>query len=166
MFVVPFVRPSRTSQVAAHRAALAPHFSLALDRFFDEPLDRVFGGNGARTPAMDVSETDNAYSVVLEVPGVTREQLKVSVQGRRVTVESTDVAKVADAAATEQTPATESPTAPRVLYRERSVAHFSRTVSLPSEVDQASSQAKFENGVLTLTLSKKVPTGATQISVS
>jgi len=41
-----------------------------------------------------------------------------------------------------------------------------RTVVLPAEVDQAQSQAKFENGVLTLTLAKKVPAGATQPSIA
>ena len=41
-----------------------------------------------------------------------------------------------------------------------SAAAYARTVVLPAEVDQAQSQAKFENGVLTLTLAKKVPAGA------
>ena len=41
-----------------------------------------------------------------------------------------------------------------------------RTVSLPAEVDQSASQAKFENGVLTLTLVKKVATGATQLAIN
>ena len=40
------------------------------------------------------------------------------------------------------------------------------TVSLPAEVDQTASQAKFENGVLTLTLAKKVPAGATQLNIA
>jgi HSP20 family protein len=39
-------------------------------------------------------------------------------------------------------------------------------VSLPSEVDQSASQAKFDNGVLTLTLVKKTATGATQLNVN
>ena len=43
---------------------------------------------------------------------------------------------------------------------------FARTVSLPAEVDQHASQAKFENGVLTLVLAKKVATGATQLQIA
>ena len=54
----------------------------------------------------------------------------------------------------------------RTIYRERGVPHYQRTIVLPAEVDQAQSQAKVENGVLTLTLVKKVPTGALQISVN
>ncbi len=103
---------------------------------------------------MDVTESDTAYTVVLDVPGVAKAQLKVSVEGRRVSVETTDAVPV------------EGQDAQRVLYRERTAARYARTVSLPAEVDQAASQATFENGVLTLTLTKKVPTGATQISIS
>jgi HSP20 family protein len=147
----------------AHRTALAPHFNLAFDRLLDESYDRVFGRSDVRTPALDVSETDQAYTVTLDVPGVTREQLKVSVLGRRVSVESVDATPAAQPAGAEE--GAVAPAAPRVLYRERSATRFSRTVSLPTEVDQANSDAKFENGVLTLTLAKKVPTGATQIAI-
>ncbi len=53
-----------------------------------------------------------------------------------------------------------------MLYRERLTAVYSRTVVLPTEVDQATSQARFENGVLTLSLTKKVPAGATQLNIA
>jgi HSP20 family protein len=53
-----------------------------------------------------------------------------------------------------------------VLYRERSTAAYARTLVLPAEVDQTQSEAKFENRVLTLTLAKKVPAGATQLSIA
>ena len=145
MFVLPLARP--VSRVAT------PQFSRFIDRLFDESIDR----DAVRTPALDVSETDAAYTVALDVPGVTREQLKVSIEGRRLTVETTVEAAPA---------ATDSAAAPRVLYRERATARYARTVSLPAEVDQANSSAKFENGVLTLTLAKKVPTGASQLTIS
>jgi HSP20 family protein len=147
MFVLPIARTS-------HRAA-APQFSRLIDRLFDESAEHT----APRTPALDVSETDAGYTVAFEVPGVAREQLKVSVEGRRLSIETVDLAAAAPADQPKET-------APRVLYRERGAAHYARTVSLPAEVDQASSTAKFENGVLTLTLAKKVPTGATQISIN
>ncbi len=147
MFVLPLARP-------AHRV-VAPQFNRFIDRLFDESVER----DAVRTPALDVAEADAAYIVSFDVPGVTREQLKVTVEGRRVSVETV-------APATTDTPAAATDAAaPRVLYRERATARYARTVSLPAEVDQASSSAKFENGVLTLTLAKKVPTGATQLSI-
>jgi HSP20 family protein len=146
----------------------APQFGRVVDRLFDESFDRYFGGTAtgtARTPALDVSESDTAYTVVFDVPGVTREQLKVSVEGRRVSIETVDAAAAEAAEGTEGTDKAKAD-APRALYRERSTARYARTVSLPAEVDQAASQAKFENGVLTLTLAKKVPTGAMQLTIS
>jgi HSP20 family protein len=158
MFVLPLSRP------AAARSSV-PHFSRVVDRLFDESIDRCFGAAaaGTRAPALDVSETDTAYIVAFDVPGVGRDQLKVSVEGRRVSIESADAAKPVETEVAGATPKTE---ARRALYRERSTTRYARTVSLPAEVDAAASQAKFENGVLTLTLPKKFATGATQVNVN
>lgn len=159
MFVLPLSR-------SAHRSA-SPQFSRVIDRLFDESFDRQVRGVAAsaesRTPALDVSENHTAYNVAFDLPGVTREQIKVSVEGRRVSVETVDLPKAVpvDGAAVDA-----PKDAARSLYRERSTARYARTVSLPAEVDQTASQAKFENGVLTLTLAKKVATGATQLNIN
>ena len=52
-----------------------------------------------------------------------------------------------------------------MILRERAVASYARSFTLPSEIDQASSQAKLDNGVLTLTLVKRAPV-STRISVN
>ena len=165
MFVLPLSRPASL----VRRTAVTPAFGSALDRLFDESFDRFFGGSAAaadtRTPAMDVSESDAAYTIVFDVPGATREQLKVSVEGKRVVLGTAEVAAPA-ASEGQEAPAADAKPAERVLYRERPAAAYARTVVLPAEVDQAQSQAKFENGVLTLTLAKKVPAGATQLSIA
>ena len=120
-----------------------------------------------RLPALDVLESDTAYTLAFDVPGVAREQLKVSVEGRRVRVETVDAAveaPVAQAAGADAS-AAPAPAAPRTLYSERPAPRYARTVALPAEVDDAASQARVENGVLTLVLAKRVPTGARQISI-
>jgi|SRR5437763_7771144 len=146
MFILPLASPV-SRRVASQRV---------FDRLFDESLDRLFGGAATpatRTPAMDVVETDTAYVLRFDVPGASREQLEVTVEGRRVRV------------ATAEQPAAEPKDGERVLYRERGTARYARTVSLPAEVDSGTSQARFDHGVLTLTLAKKVPAGARTISV-
>ena len=160
MFVLPL------SRSAAQRPT-TPRFSHSLERLLDASFERTVPAPTTRTPALDVSETDTHYTLQLDVPGVTREQLKVTVEGRRVALETVEaqVAEPATTATANAPPASPAP-AVRKLYRERSAARYARTVSLPAEVDQAASQAKFDNGVLTLKLAKKVATGATQISIS
>ncbi len=161
MFVLP--------RSLSHRAAV-PAFNRSLERLFDEARGRQSGPTAdevpLRTPAMDVTESDTHYTVAFDMPGVSREQLKVAVEGRRVSVETTPAAPVEPT--TSDIPpntAPEARKATRVLYRERSPARYARTVSLPAEVDQSTSQAKLDNGVLTLTLAKRVASGATQLNV-
>jgi HSP20 family protein len=161
MFIVP----------VSHRAAVrARHF----DRLLDDAFGHIFSQPTAdsapvRRPAIDVSESDNAYVVTLDVPGVTREDVKVSIDGRRVSIvaearrDSTDATPAADAAA--QTPADAPGAAGRVILRERAVASFARSFTLQSELDQGSSQAKLDNGVLTLTLAKRSP-ATTRLTVN
>ncbi|MBV8036646.1 Hsp20/alpha crystallin family protein [Roseateles sp.] len=115
---------------------------------------RQFDADVARTPALDVSEDDKAYSVTVDMPGVAKEAVKVRVEGRRVHIET--------AAAEAAAPSDGS----RMLYRERRAASYARSFSLPVEIDQAQSQARFDNGVLTLTLVKRVAENGGQLTVN
>ena len=148
MFIVP---------VSRRAAVRARHF----DRLFDSALDQFFTQPAAdaapvRRPAIDVAESDRGYVVTLDVPGVTREDVKVSIDGRRVSIVAE--ARSAQAAPTDaaDTAAPEAPKATeRVILRERAFASYARSFTLESEIDQAESQAKLDNGVLTLTLVKR-----------
>lgn len=143
MFLVPVTRSSS-------------EMLRGFDRLFDDAVDRMFGlapaegGATTRSPALDVSETDKQYSVKLDLPGVTREQVKVSIDGRRVSVDA-EVRKEEERKEGE-----------RVVYRERSLSSFSRSFTLPGEIDQETSSAKLENGVLTLTLGKRAANGGSR----
>ncbi|MEO5689527.1 MAG: Hsp20/alpha crystallin family protein [Burkholderiaceae bacterium] len=159
MFIVPVSRRS---------AARAHHFDRLLDTAFDQLFVQPAANSApVRRPAIDVSESDRGYIVTLDVPGVTREDVKVSIDGRSVSiVAEARAAEVAvdapavDAAATQTAKASD-----RVLLRERAVASYARSFTLQSEIDQSTSQAKLDNGVLTLTLVKRDPV-STQISVN
>ena len=99
-----------------------------------------------RTPAVDISETDTNYALTLDVPGVAKEDVQVTIEGRRVSIE-------AKSAVAEE----KKDDAQRVVYRERSVSRFARSFTLPVELDKDQSTAKLEHGVLTLTLVKRSP---------
>lgn len=161
MFIVP------VSRHAAHRAR-------HLDRLFDGALDQFFAQPAAdtapvRRPAIDVAESDTSYVVTLDVPGVTREDVKVSIDGRRVSIvaearAAEPAAPAADAAVDAATAETPKSTQ-RTILRERAFASYARSFTLQSEIDQTSSQAKLDNGVLTLTLAKRNPV-STQLTVN
>lgn len=148
MFLVPMTR---------HASDLTRSF----DRLFDDGfIERFFGAQPpgdappvARSPALDVAESDKAYTVKLDLPGVAKDQVKITIDGRRVGIE-------AEASHDEEKKEGE-----RVVYRERSVSRFARSFTLPLEVDQSASQAQLEQGVLTLTLAKRNGKAAAQLSV-
>lgn len=152
MFLVPMSREGRD-------------LSRSLDRMFDETFERFFSaplarGNGPgadsapRSPALDVSESDRAYAVKLEVPGVKKEDVKVTIDGRRVTVQAESKAEA------------EKKDGDRIVYRERSLSSYSRSFTLPVEVDQAGASAKLEDGVLALELPKRGVSAAAQLAVN
>ena len=95
------------------------------------------------TIRMDVAEQENAYLVKAEIPGVAKEDINVSIEGKQVTI-GAEVKRQA-----------ETKDGERVLRNERYIGSFYRGFTLPLEIDEAASNAKYENGVLELTLTKK-----------
>jgi HSP20 family protein len=131
----------------------------SFERMFDDTFERFFGlapraDAAARTPALDVAESDKAYTVKVDLPGVDKSDVKVSIDGRRVSIEA------------ETKKDEEKKEGDRVVYRERSVSSFARSFTLPHDVDEAESNARLDNGVLTLTLVKKQSTPTARIKVA
>jgi HSP20 family protein len=146
MFVVPFTTTLR-------------HDPRQFARLVDDRLDHFFGATAeraqaARSPALDLVESDAGYTVTLDMPGVAKEDVKVAVDGRVVTINAqTQVSAEARAG-------------DKLIHRERSASRYARSFSLPLEVDQADAVAKLEHGVLTLTLPKRVARSAAQITIN
>lgn len=142
MFVIPVARN-------AHLQAAA-ELSRRVERLFDlERPDAV----ALRSPALDVSETESSYILQLDLPGVSKEAVKVRIEGRKVSIDA-------------EQPRAEAREGEHSLYRERAVTRFSRQINLPKEVTQNNSSAKLDNGVLTLTLAKRQLEGSGELSVS
>lgn len=132
----------------------------ALSRLLDDSFERFFGGStpsdnlAAHSPALDVAETERSYTIKLDMPGVAKEDVKVSVEGRQVTVQA------------QRQRSEERTEGERLVYRERTQASYARSFTLPLEVDQADAAARLEHGVLTLTLPKRSARSAAQITVN
>jgi HSP20 family protein len=104
-------------------------------------------------PRLNVAETEKGFEVEAELPGVAKEDIKVALDNHRVSIEA------------ETKQESEKKDGERVIYAERSTRRYARSFTLPAEVDDAQAQAKFENGILTLSLPKKESAQAKRISV-
>lgn len=92
---------------------------------------------------MDVSETEQAYTVKAEMPGVNKEDVKVSLQGRQVTI----------TAETKQEK--DEKQGETVVRSERYHGLQSRSFTLGHDIDEAKAVARYQDGVLELSLPKK-----------
>lgn len=110
--------------------------------FYVKPLH----GDALPSPAqikVDVKESDAAYTVHAEVPGVAKEDIHVSLDGNLVTLRAE--VKQQDTQTKDE----------KLLRSERYFGSVSRSFQLPMDIDQSTAKAKYDNGVLTLTLPKK-----------
>jgi HSP20 family protein len=105
------------------------------------------------TPRLDVNETEKTYEVQAELPGVKKDDVKVSIDHDRITIEG------------ECREANERREGENLVYSERSARKFMRSFLLPTEVDESAAQAKLENGILSLTLPKKQGSEARRLTI-
>jgi HSP20 family protein len=131
--------------------------------------------DGTVTPRLNIVETDKTYEVEAEIPGIRKDDVKISVENRRVMIEaqekreigSSDAGTVQGAGAAQgsaQVPQQTSGSMPE-SYRERSLRRYQASFTLPVEVDDAGAQAKLDNGILMLTLPKKQPSQGKQLTI-
>ncbi len=102
---------------------------------------------------IDARETEAAYIVYANLPGVSKEQVHVEVDGAQVKISANSVSD-------ESSIANET-----LIRRERVTGQFERQFKLAQEVDAEAVVAKLELGVLEVTLPKKVQTSAKKIAV-
>ena len=109
--------------------------------FFMRPVS--FEGQQEIQIKLDVSENDTAYTVHAEIPGVKKDDIHVSIDGNQVAI-SAEVKNEKEVKEGE-----------KVLRSERYYGKVSRAFQLEQDVDEASAQAKYDNGVLELSLPKR-----------
>lgn len=126
----------------------------------------------ARGFKFDVRETGNTYVVEADLPGLSKDAIKIEIDGAQVSISAqyaaatsataatsgkSAMADAVDAAGNSSAAGTPGEAGQaRLIYRERSAGAVARSFELPAEIDQEAASAKYEDGVLRLTLPKKI----------
>src|SRR5262245_20256372 len=134
---------------------------ITYEPFGDTAFDDLFRGffkpvrfvPAPVTIKMDVAENDAGYVVHAELPGVKKDDIHVTIEGNQVTIAAESKREAAPKEGGE------------ALRSERYFGSVYRSFTLPVELDEAASTAKFENGVLELTLPRKAGTPSKKLTI-
>jgi HSP20 family protein len=132
-----------------------------VDELFSDFFNRSGWTVAARTaelPAtararMDVVDKGDKYAVSVDLPGVRKEDIQVSIDGARVAVTADGKSE------------REVKNGDKVLHTERFATSYARSFELPDEVTEEGADAAFENGVLRLTLPKRAQAVSKRLTV-
>lgn len=114
-----------------------------LESFFDSSFVPYGGKRSMKLPLVDVQENGGAYLVEAELPGFEEKEIKVHVEGGKLTIESGREENA------------EEKKEGSYLIRERRKLAFSRSFTLPENADTDQVSAVFKNGVLSLEIKKR-----------
>ena len=103
---------------------------------------------------LDVKENDKNYTVHAEIPGVKKDDIHVTIDGNQVAI-SAEVKNEKEVKEGE-----------KVIRNERYYGKVSRSFTLAQEVDENISQAKYNDGVLELTLAKKAAAKTKRLTIN
>lgn len=136
-----------------------------LGSFFDEIFSDYFNrsgfplsGRSNGSPASVLARTDvvdrgDKYTITVDLPGVRKDDIRVTVEGSRVAI------------AAETKSSSETKEGDKVLHAERHAASYARSLELPVEVTDENADANYENGVLHLTLPKRAHVAGRRLTV-
>ena len=129
-----------------------------LQREVDSIFDQFFGRDSDEdtstvwAPRTDLSETDDAFRIRLDVPGMTKEDITINLQSNTLTVSGERT--------TERQEENEE-----YVRVERAFGNFHRTFALPDAVDAENVEAAYEDGVLTINVPKTETSTRRQIEI-
>ena len=134
--------------------------SNRLNRIFGQSLARSESGQNMLAvadwaPSVDISETDSEYLIKGEIPGVKKEDVKVTIQDGMLTIQGERKQEKEEKG--------------KKFHRiERSYGSFVRSFRVPGDADENSVKAEFKDGMLNVTLAKsaKAKPKAIEVSVS
>lgn len=121
------------------------NFGHLINDFFNHNIGDIMGSDFAtKTPAANVVELENGYELSLAAPGFEKSDFKVKVENNTLTI------------SVEKEAAKEDEVKPKYTRREFAYGSFTRSFTLPKSTDTDAISAKYVNGVLALTIPKKV----------
>ena len=129
------------------------NFGDVFNGFFRMPLTHR-SVRKARIPAVDVAETDTAYQVKAELPGIRKEDLDVTVDDGVLTIKA------------EHNDNQEQTENGQLIRQERSYGKFVRSLRLGATVDEETITAEYRDGVLHITLPKAKEVQPRKVEVS
>ena len=132
---------------------LASGLDSLLGELFRPAYARESAAAAALPLRVDVRETADSYVVYAELPGVRKDQIEIEVEGNEVSI-AADVGARRDAGEAE-----------KWLRVERFQGKTARRFALPQEIDESRADARFDLGVLELTLPKKAPQAGRKIAI-
>ncbi|QEL64010.1 HSP20 family protein [Oryzomicrobium terrae] len=134
-------------------AGLPDPFEDLFKGFFVRPVEFP-NQPAAPTMRMDVKESDGAYQVHAELPGVKKEDIQVTIDGNTLSI-SAEVKQEKEEKEGEQ-----------VLRSERYFGKVSRSVQLAHEIDEGAATARFSDGVLELALPKRQGSSSKRLTIA
>jgi len=136
--------------IRSNRREFFPMMSV-FDNFFnnyEEDKDR----ENVRRMAIDLIENEKNYEIVANLPGLKKDNIKISINENELVIEAKHSEKKEEKKGS--------------YYRcERYSGNYRRSITLTDQCDAENINAKFEDGVLTLTIPKKEPEPAKEIKI-
>ena len=116
-------------------------FSNLIDRFFTESVARSGGSSYSFVPKVDILENEKGYEVNLAVPGLSKEDFKIDLNDNFLTISG-------------ERKFTKEKKENSLHVVETQYGNFSRSFSLPENVDASNIQANYNNGILEIFIPK------------
>lgn len=116
-------------------------FSNLVDRFFNESMSRAGGSSYSFVPRVDITENDKAYEINVAVPGMKKEDFKLDLNDNFLTVSG-------------ERKFTKEQNEKNFHSIETQYGSFSRSFSMPENVDSSKISAKYVDGILEITIPK------------
>ena len=132
--------------------------------FIDSLFNDMLGNTpsvmySANAPRVDVKEENNAYTLEMELPGRSENDVDIELDHDNLTISS----KVCEEKESKEDKKDKKK--PKYILKERRYSEFSRRFSLPSDVDDESISANFKNGILTINMKKKAIAAPKKIQI-